>query len=301
MIKLAHFSIKEYLMSDDLLKGAASFFHFTAEISHSLIAQTCLAYLLQFDTHIFIPSYQVFQSSPLAKYAVDNWIFHAHNGGIEKSEPSWMFRLTVKLFTPKSAQFINWVKMYEGIEGYMEHDNIASPLYYASQAGLMQVLELLVEKGVDMNAQGGYFGNALQAASYYGYEVIVKLLLEKGADVNAQGGHYSNALQAASFGGHEVIVKLLLDKGADVNTQGGEYGNALQAALSQGHEVIVKLLLEKGADVNAQGGVYGNALQAASFGGHEVIVKLLLEKGADFNAQGGGYGNALQAASSGGH
>jgi len=28
--------------------------------------------------------------------------------------------------------------------------------------------------------------------------MIVNLLLEKGADVNAQGGHYGNALQAAA-------------------------------------------------------------------------------------------------------
>jgi ankyrin repeat protein len=55
----------------------------------------------------------------------------------------------------------------------------------------------------------------------------VKLLLKKGADVNAQGGFYSNALQAASEGGHEAIVKLLLKKGVNVNAQGGEFGNAL--------------------------------------------------------------------------
>jgi hypothetical protein len=34
------------------------------------------------------------------------------------------------------------------------------------------------------------------------------------ADVNAQGGFYGNALQAASHGGHEKVVELLLGKGA---------------------------------------------------------------------------------------
>ena len=63
---------------------------------------------------------------------------------------------------------------------------------------------------------------------------LLKLLLEKGADVNAQGGEYGNALQAASYKGHSEIVKLLLEKGADVNAQGGEYGNALQAASYKG-------------------------------------------------------------------
>ena len=40
------------------------------------------------------------------------------------------------------------------------------------------------------------------------------MLLDKGADVNAQGGEYGNALQAASAGGHEAVVRLLVDKGA---------------------------------------------------------------------------------------
>jgi len=47
----------------------------------------------------------------------------------------------------------------------------------------------------------------------------MNLLLEKGADVNAQGGHYGNALQAAASEGHGMIVNLLLEKGADVNAQ----------------------------------------------------------------------------------
>jgi ankyrin repeat protein len=62
--------------------------------------------------------------------------------------------------------------------------------------------------------------------------------------VNAQGGKYGNALQAASFRGNEAIISMLLEKGADVNVQGGECGNSLQAASLWGHEVIVSMLLE---------------------------------------------------------
>ena len=54
------------------------------------------------------------------------------------------------------------------------------------------------------------------------------MLLNNGAEVNAQGGRFGNALQAASYQGHEATVRLLLlDKGAEVNAQGGKYGNAL--------------------------------------------------------------------------
>ena len=61
------------------------------------------------------------------------------------------------------------------------------------------------------------FGTTLDAASLGGHEKIVQLLLDKGAEVNAQGGFYGNALQAASVKGDEQVVKILLDKGAEVN------------------------------------------------------------------------------------
>lgn len=53
---------------------------------------------------------------------------------------------------------------------------------------------------------------------------------EKGADINAQGGYYGNALHAASHRSHKQVVQLLLDEGADVNAQDGEYDDALLAA-----------------------------------------------------------------------
>ena len=179
-----------------------------------------------------------------------------------------------------------------------------TPLHLAILKKNEKVIEILLEKDADTEILDKWGDTALHIAAKNGYveghEAVVQLLLEKGADINEQGGQYDNALQEASLRGHEAVVQLLLEKGADVNEQGGEYGNALQAASWGGHEAVVQLLLEKGADVNAQGGEYGNALQAASWGGHEAVVQLLLEKGADVNAQGGEYGNALQAASWGG-
>ena len=304
IVKLAHFSVKEYLASEKILKGAAGPLHISEKLSHSLISQTCLVYLLHFSTDDSL-DWTTTTSYPLALYAAEHWILHAQSADINNS--STIQKLILNLFRSDGASFNNWIRLWDVDRFWKKSDigrssiDIPAPIYYASSTGLQVTVQQLLESGADANVQGGRYGNALQAASYRGHEAIVKLLLEKGADVNAQGGEYGNALQAASYGGHEAIVKLLLEKGADVNAQGGPCGNALQAASLGGHEAIVKLLLEKGADVNAQGGVFGNALQAASSGGHEAIVKLLLEKGADVNAQGGYYGNALQAASYEGH
>ncbi|SLM37992.1 ankyrin repeat domain containing protein [Lasallia pustulata] len=78
------------------------------------------------------------------------------------------------------------------------------------------------------------------------------MLLDKGADVNAQGGVYGNALQAVSERGHDQVVRMLLDKGADVNAQDKRYGNALQAASERGHDQVVRMLLDKGADTKGR-------------------------------------------------
>ncbi|KAL2126120.1 hypothetical protein VTI74DRAFT_1646 [Chaetomium olivicolor] len=144
---------------------------------------------------------------------------------------------------------------------------------------------MLLEKGADVNAQGGLYGTALQMAiaAPEGKEEIVAMLLEKGADVNAQDGLYGTALQMAiaAFPGEDKkdkIVAMLLEKGADVNAQGGLYGTALQAAAIRGMEEIVAMLLEKGADVNAQGGAFGTVLQAAARKGKDKILASLIDK-----------------------
>ncbi|USP80370.1 hypothetical protein yc1106_07644 [Curvularia clavata] len=175
-----------------------------------------------------------------------------------------------------------------------------TPLYVAAEKGASVLSRMLLDKGANVNAQGGHYGNALQAASAEGHKDIVTLLLERGANVNAQGGFYSNALYAASDGGYKEIVTLLLDKDANVNAQ-GRLGSALHAALAEGHQDIATLLLDKGADINAQSEIYGNPLQAALSGSHKDVVMLLLDKGANVNAQGGDYGNALQGASAKGY
>ena len=101
---------------------------------------------------------------------------------------------------------------------------------------------MLLENGARVNAEGGQYGNALQAASFRGNEAIVKLLLGNEAEVNATGGEYGNALQAASFISDEAIVKIL---------SGHRNVHQVAEASYQCKVAIVKLLLKNGAEVNA--------------------------------------------------
>ncbi|KAI0098743.1 ankyrin repeat-containing domain protein [Nemania sp. FL0031] len=113
-----------------------------------------------------------------------------------------------------------------------------------------QLWILLSKKHSDVNARGEH-GNTLQAACFRGHWDVVNILVDNGVNINARGGTYDNALQAASLRGHREIAELLLQSGADINAQGGKYGNALQAASFQGHIEIVHFLLEHGADTHA--------------------------------------------------
>lgn len=54
---------------------------------------------------------------------------------------------------------------------------------------LFIVTILLLDKGADVNAQGSVFGNALQAASQGGHQEIIALLLNKSVDINAKAVH----------------------------------------------------------------------------------------------------------------
>jgi len=240
-VRIAHFSVQEYLESERIRQHTAATFSVGKAEAHAEIACICLTYLLEPALSPDSP-----QEYPLALYAAQNWHEHYRGGGRAKYD---IENQAIQLFQCNSDRFENWVSTWnvDHYKGERPYGTVPLPIYYASLLGLEEIVRLLLDKGADVNAQGGEYGNALQAAASNGHEGIVRLLLDEGADVNAQGGFYGNALQVAAYEGHEGIVRLLLNEGADVNAQGGVYGNALQAAASRGHEGIVRLLLDKGA------------------------------------------------------
>ncbi|KAF8523571.1 hypothetical protein JB92DRAFT_2785034, partial [Gautieria morchelliformis] len=253
-IRLAHFSVREYLTSEHLQVSptALSCYYFNEKMAHVFIAKTCLAYLLQFDQDNGV-NLNTARSYPLSRYAAEKWMDHA--GWDPAGDRDDLHRLIMMLLEPTSAVYINWRRLCRQ----------------------SKVCQHLLQKGSDVNAPGGHYGSALQVGVAHGHDTIVRLLLEEGADVNAQGGYYGGALQAAAAGGHDMIVRLLLEEGADVNAQGAYYGSALQAAASEGDDTIVWLLIEKGADVSAQGGYYGSALHAAVTQSYDTTVRILIE------------------------
>lgn len=234
-MKLAHTSIKDFLLSNNI-KVEESEFGFTHSLAQAVVAQTCLAYIINLES--FPISDLPNQNLPLASYAANHWIDHmilAH----EDHDGSVAWTLMTDLFSLKKGASATWVQLA----------GFSTALQVASFHGHQAIVHLLLEMGEDVNDSGEVVGSALQAASSQGHETIVRFLLDKGAEVNATGGAYGSALQAASAGGHVETVRLLLERGADANLRGGLFGSALLAAKSINHDTVIKILLEKGAAV----------------------------------------------------
>ena len=77
IIRLAHFSVKEYLVSDRIQASQYSIKEITANI---YIAETCLIYLLQFDKPDSLTP-RTLEDFPLVGYAGTYWTRHAQWAG----------------------------------------------------------------------------------------------------------------------------------------------------------------------------------------------------------------------------
>ena len=243
-LSLAHFSVKEYLISDRLKKGSMHRYQITPSSANVTMAKSCLIYLHYFENPNILTKATFNQKFPFARYAAEFWPLHSRNitDDVDREEVDF---LGYNLVEAKNSCFINLLSVFNPEKRMFKKEQFLSPLYYMSYLGMSGVVELLLNQGTDVNAKSGNLGSALSAASKKGHENVVRLLLEKGADVNAD----SSALWKASRWGHEKVVQLLLDKGADVNAQNDR---AMRVASKNGQEQVVRLLLEKGANINTE-------------------------------------------------
>ncbi|KAL9100922.1 MAG: hypothetical protein Q9163_003758 [Psora crenata] len=293
-----HQTVKEFLLGEVGTKpSVGSIWQPSLDLSesHNLMTEICLRSIsfseVQMDQvnlwNALLPedyrdmkpnAYYAFLS-----YSAIYWAEHFRN-----SKQSFKFMKTIEYFLDTSDR--------RSVIGRYRI-NYGTALHTASGGGHKKIVQMLLEKGADVNAEGGHYSNALSAASANGYDKVIQILVDNGADINTQGGLNINALQTASGRGHDKVVQILVDNGADINAQGAHYGNALVAASTHGKNEVIQILLNNGADVEAQSSRYCNALQAASAKGYNKVVQMLLDNGADINAQGEHYGNALLAAS----
>jgi hypothetical protein len=126
-------------------------------------------------------------------------------------------------------------------------DRIGTGLMFAAWFGDIPTMELLVERGADVNKANALGETALMHAAWRGKLETVRWLVARGARVNSDPMRWS-ALHYAVFAGHWEVANQLLLSGADINARSTNGSSVLMMAVYEGHEPLVRRLLARGAD-----------------------------------------------------
>ncbi|KJV74591.1 ankyrin repeat-containing protein [Orientia tsutsugamushi] len=93
------------------------------------------------------------------------------------------------------------------------------PLLYAAKHNYLDVVQHLIEHGVDINTQNLRGSTALHIAAYNGNIQMAMFLLANHAEVDTQNAYSSTALYYAAEQSNVEMVRLLLSYGANPNLQ----------------------------------------------------------------------------------
>lgn len=122
-------------------------------------------------------------------------------------------------------------------------------LHRAAMKGHVRLIELLLERGADIQEKDCWGNLPLHAAAACGQTKAVEYLLASGASREAKNESGLTPLAAAAGKGQLETAEFLISRGADVNARDDVGLPVLFAALP--YPAIINLLIDRGAEVDA--------------------------------------------------
>ncbi|KAK3390052.1 ankyrin repeat-containing domain protein [Podospora didyma] len=318
VVSLAHYSVKEFLVSEDIRKLKRAFWIGAHDVE-SQLALSCLTYLCYDDFRIpLLPDTEAFEARlhkfKFLQYAVQAGALHAQRSEKDGHQDERVVDMTMRLlqcWEGENRNFVSW----EEIHHRRKFDRLSwhhrpRPLLCAAWFGLTEaVRQLLAEGGPACEDLTGAF----MAAVSNGHAPTVKVFLQNNEQTkqrivdNEENGikevefgtlilDLGLALYEAAKNGHVGVLGELLQYEVDIGARQGKDRTAIQAAALEGRVEAVKLLLERGASHGIPCKRYGTPLAAAAEKGHQRTVAILLDAGADPNGRGGWYSSPLISA-----
>ena len=175
-------------------------------------------------------------------------------------------------------------------------------LHIAVSNGRVNVVEVLIDAGADIEAKDVKGLTPLHYACDAGKLEIVQMLVEAGADVRVADNEGETCLNRAANDGRTETVRYLASlREADVIRQGFQNRTALHTAVSSGHVNVVEVLIDAGADIEAKNVNGRTLLHYACDAGKLEIVQMLVEAGADVRVADNNGHTCLMLAGANGH
>lgn len=124
----------------------------------------------------------------------------------------------------------------------------AAPIIIAAGFGNINILEILVDAGADIEEKGlQNLCTPLHYAAHQGNKEAVRYLIQKGAKVNSKDRNLETPLHYAAYYGDIEIIKLLLENGAKVNSKTLHFQETpLEIAIKYNKVEAVRFLIEYG-------------------------------------------------------
>ena len=157
-------------------------------------------------------------------------------------------------------------------------------LHLAAEFDSVEVIQLLLESGVFIDAQSETESTALHTALRSWSWGAAKCLLQAGAAVNAGDNEQDRPLHLQAVIIPVELVQMLLVSGADPSALNNGGWTCAAVHAFHGRAATLALLLDAGADVNDR--TSGSPLiTLATAGGKEEALQLLLDRGADLSVR----------------
>ena len=155
-----------------------------------------------------------------------------------------------------------------------------SALNLASKFGSTDVIQILLDCGMDVNAVNENGRSALFCSCQSGTVQTVRMLLNHGADTSITDWHGQTTLFPACRGGSTEVLKELLEKGVNHDARDHQGQNALFLVAQRGTAAMARLLInQQGFSINATNLAGQTALFAAAGCDNVEVVQVLLDAG----------------------
>jgi ankyrin repeat protein len=148
------------------------------------------------------------------------------------------------------------------VPGYAGHGDTPAPPA-ADEPSRVELIDLLVAAGADVNARNQRSVTPLHMAARYGLALTAAALLRHGADANARDANKETPLYRAANLGHSDVANLLLEHGADPNLPDRLGQTSLHRAALKGNLAMIEALLRHGAALEAKDRRGNTPLQVA--------------------------------------